>query len=804
MSKASKKISYEKPDLINLERLIQSPALRKQEKESLKSYKEKIDNETNEVKIEYSYDKFGRYLGYATKGKSKTYTTGTSMKRIIRNLLFGETYDDLDIANASGEVMCQLFNRHGLNTEKMSYLNKNRKEVLEMIMDYHPSFKIERDTAKEILIEIFFCGSGHTSQYKELSAFTESDKIMTYDLPPFVEELKKEYAYNLDYIVKKREYQDMINYIIKKKGEEEKDPWIGNFASLLYQDEERKILDVIVSEVSKIGKRLNINNSTGSLIFDGLHIKKEVSIKDYIRRIEDAILEQTNYNLKLEIKDMIVKKEEQLKYLGDKPVEITYEAKKAKFELACFKTRKGKLPFHTQEVVDGIIDIYSQTKSDFNISYEDWIGGPEFLKDWFVDSNKRAYDDIEYSCVKDEDKKDNIFYSFPTLRFKTLVSNSDPEQKQKNISFFEDYLLLLVEDNPRYVEWLRLWLADILINPDNKGSQPVAIILYGQQGSGKTTIRCLQQKCLGDKLVHHTSDPSVNGEVMNDFNKTLLNKIFIEYEELNMRIHSALSEKLKALITDKLHNITKKREDTITVKASERHLATTNNAMSAVIEKGDRRYVAFRVSNRRVNDTKYWDSFYKNLDNDSFIKDICDYLCSFKEKVSLYAFRDSRPITEYYKSLQQMSILPHLDFLRDTFFYNKDQVKEFLRNELYTIPSSTLCDLYNTWREMNQYKEKITSKSFTMHLKSLEVSYGISHQSKSSSNVFVIDFNKLRESLIRDFNITDDKPKKLLEPETSQDSSSKCRIVNPHKKNESLDDEKKESCSASFSYRKED
>jgi hypothetical protein len=53
------------------------------------------------------------------------------------------------------------------------------------------------------------------------------------------------------------------------------------------------------------------------------------------------------------------------------------------------------------------------------------------------------------------------------------------------------------------------------------------------------------------------------------------------------------------------------------------------------------------MSNKQVGDTIYWKEFYDKLNNNNFLKDIADYLCSFKDEVNLYTFRDKRPIINH-------------------------------------------------------------------------------------------------------------------------------------------------------------
>ena len=93
--------------------------------------------------------------------------------------------------------------------------------------------------------------------------------------------------------------------------------------------------------------------------------------------------------------------------------DLSYEALKARFELRHFKTENDKLPFHSINVRTG--EITSRTKDAFKVAYMDWIpvGGKQFLDRWFNDGLKRAYERIEYSYVKKEDRERTVFYAFP-------------------------------------------------------------------------------------------------------------------------------------------------------------------------------------------------------------------------------------------------------------------------------------------------------------------------------------------------------------------------------------------------------
>jgi hypothetical protein len=234
-----------------------------------------------------------------------------------------------------------------------------------------------------------------------------------------------------------------------------------------------------------------------------------------------------------------------------------------------------------------------------------------------------------------------VYYAFPEMRHEKLVSISTEQEKQANVDYFLDYIRLLVEDKAEYVEWLVMWLADILVNPDDKGQTPVSVVLWGGQGAGKTLLCELMARLLGEKLVHRTDDPMRNGDIMaaaGDFNSTLKYKLFIEFEEINFKTHTQVADRIKALITERTHTITHKGQDSVDVRATERILFTTSAAGSVVIESGDRRYAAFAVSTRRIGDAQYWNEHYAKLKDQSYVKDVA---ASFSQG-SARSIRDRR------------------------------------------------------------------------------------------------------------------------------------------------------------------
>jgi hypothetical protein len=65
-----------------------------------------------------------------------------------------------------------------------------------------------------------------------------------------------------------------------------------------------------------------------------------------------------------------------------------------------------------------------------------------------------------------------------------------------------------------------------------------------------------------------------------------------------------------------------------------------------------------------------------------------------------------------------------------------------------------MCSEYNRWRAENSMKDPISSKSFTMKMVSHGTGYGIGRDTSGNRhNAFLIDTDRLRAALTRDFSV---------------------------------------------------
>lgn len=310
-----------------------------------------------------------------------------------------------------------------------------------------------------------------------------------------------------------------------------------------------------------------------------------------------------------------------------------YEAAKALFEARRFRTANGKRKFH--RILRGSGTLVSETKAAFTIANEDCadcgVGGAKrFLRAWFNDERARSYEYVEHSYVRRENRRSTVYYACAEPRHEALVSTSTESEKHANVEYFLDYVRLLVDD--ARVEWMVAWLADILVNPDDKGPCPIAVVLCGAPGSGKSSLCELMARLLGAGYVHRESffPASFEPPARHKSGPMLKCKLFVEFEEIDFRAYRKTAGRVKAMVSERARWIEPRAADAMCVKASERVLITTSTAGKVVLDSGDPTFAAFAVSARRVGDTAYWTEHYAKLGCASYIKDVAEYLLSRK------------------------------------------------------------------------------------------------------------------------------------------------------------------------------
>lgn len=183
------------------------------------------------------------------------------------------------------------------------------------------------------------------------------------------------------------------------------------------------------------------------------------------------------------------------------------------------------------------------------------------------------------------------------------------------------------DDNYKYI---MSWLAQIIKTPHKKTE--VAILLQGGMGTGKT-LPCdfLYNWVFGKNLSLTASGLQ---SLTQRFNGSVMGKVFAKVDELSIVSESfnAAFDKMKSLITDRNIQIEQKGLEHIEVDNFINMILTTNHRHTVKLERDDRRYACFSVSDKYKQDDDYFGVFMDTLNNQNAGDHVFTYFLRYREE----------------------------------------------------------------------------------------------------------------------------------------------------------------------------
>jgi len=202
------------------------------------------------------------------------------------------------------------------------------------------------------------------------------------------------------------------------------------------------------------------------------------------------------------------------------------------------------------------------------------------------------------------------------------------------------------DNNEEHYKYIMGWLAQVIKTPEKKTE--VAILLQGGQGSGKT-LPC-------DVLLEHVFGKDLGmtasglGSLTQRFNGCTMGKIFSNVNELSVVDGDAFNasfDKMKSLITDRRLQVEKKGLEHIQIDNFNNFIMTTNHVHTVKLERDDRRYAVFSVSDKYKQDSNYFSHFMDTLDNQNAGDNIYTYFLRYEDMINVRKI----PMTEIRRDL---------------------------------------------------------------------------------------------------------------------------------------------------------
>ena len=273
-------------------------------------------------------------------------------------------------------------------------------------------------------------------------------------------------------------------------------------------------------------------------------------------------------------------------------------------------------------------------------------------------------------------------FGIDKYEFNTWTSlRSNITDFQMNMDVVNPILIFIKEvicnSDETVYKYFTSWLRHIIVKPYKKTE--VAVFLHSNaKGTGKGSLSYwLKNHVFGTHISNVISGLSKLTQKHNTCIKQKILTIVEEIPAIQGEFHSQF-DTMKHLITDPQVTVEPKGVDAYEIPNMVNFLMMSNNQMALKIEKGDRRYACFEVSDCKRGNEEYWNYIHDKVLTEETAKHFYQYMASLCDDdcVSLRQI----PKTKLRQQMIENSISAHERFFSD------------IRDGLYEVPAGAFMD----------------------------------------------------------------------------------------------------------------
>lgn len=730
-------------DYAVLQMMYDSKYITDDQRTDLKPILKKIDKKTGKLKCKHHQASgIGRY--YATHKISPI-----CVSRIIKHTLF--TYldwIDIDMVKGHPTIIKQIALKNGYATPEIDkYLANPDATFKTLLKHYATDDKLTEDDVKDIF-NLAIYGGGHSTWLKQM---VEDKKNVNQQKHPIVKAFITEVRAIANLVYKSNQnISDRVasscNYDCacqpscslseyKKQGRV-MSYWCGVIENHIVHLTAKMLIKEKWIIPKQFGQELD------GFCFKNLGFDADAKAV-MTKKINDMIVEKTGLAVTMKFKEYKEEKicrpilEARMKLENDPPAVSESEADEEQtFIQETFDDIALAFEENHQKIINkGFFvkttseEIVTMSKTHLITAYENITyivqskqGLPiikNFINDWIHNNNKqKCYHDL--GCYPhDIVCPENIYNTWTPFAMENI---SEYTEMPAELEIIKKHILIMCNHDKKVAHYFTLWIAQLIRCPSRKSNMP---LLQSAQGGGKSTLILILTLMLGIKKVFSTRNPSrdVWG---GGFNGQMSSAFLVVLDEISKKETIASDGEIKGLITEPTLTINKKGVPQFEIQSYHRFIATTNNTEPMGTTEDDRRKWFIKSSDELVGNKKYFDDFYKMLEDTNVVKTCYEYFKALTEADTFHLL--PLPKTEFAKDLCSLSRSPIQHFLED-FVLGINKVDEFGN---YEILSSSLFELFKKWKFDNDVKYDVSNISFGLRLKNLKIN-GISIKKKVMS-----------------------------------------------------------------------
>jgi hypothetical protein len=306
-----------------------------------------------------------------------------------------------------------------------------------------------------------------------------------------------------------------------------------------------------------------------------------------------------------------------------------------------------------------------------------------FIDRWLVNNNEiRNKRTMGFHLKNCPDDAYNLWTPF------SMELLHDYVEKKEAIELFKKHISILCNHEEPIIDYVIKWIAFMIQYPEKKSKM---LVFVSDEGAGKNTLLEIIKKMIGNKKVFESTDPS--RDVWGNFNSQMVDAFLVCLNEVSPIDFKNASGKVKALITDPTLTISEKYVKPFEIISHHHFIAATNVLDGFKPTKNDRRQGIIRCSDELIKQNKtpeqvkvideYLTNIYSMMEDVDSIKTIFEWLKSIPDLSQFFGV--PFPLTEFHKTMTELTVTPIEAWLRDFVSNHLDKVEvEYTCNEVYT------------------------------------------------------------------------------------------------------------------------
>ena len=704
------------------------------EREQLILYKKLIDDK-GLAKIEYNKVK---NINYGRVNPNKALGL-FSIRRQIRQTLAKGKLTDIDIENCHPVILLQICNSNSIACKYLEEYTKKRNEHLQKVMT---DYKVSRDVAKKLFIQLLYFGSFETWKRNNNVEGEETKFINNFknEIQKIGETISNNNKQIIELVKKRKEEQIKKNYNL-----------IGSVVSYYLQEIECQILETIYNYC--VNKKY-ITNNIAVLCADGLMIETANYKPELLKELHKLILNKFGLNLKFTEKEMTedylnILDEHQLKnelteYFKEdfniRTMTTLFNNDILEFKdcyLNIFEYSKSFKYFNYYSaqfyLTNSIYKIYKNKIEIFGKTFNETFNQLNFTPNGKIYKFTDLYDNSQQKTIyssfdfepnrKKESDKYNLFRGF-------IFDDENNEYDEEIIKPFLEHVKYICNNNESY-EYVINWLSHIIQKPEEKTG--VGLVFYSiTEGVGKNIIFEIYEKIIEGYEMRFRDTKDLTSQ----FNGLSMGKLFCIGDEINGRAQEIANE-LKDMLTRNKQVIEFKGKDKFIVNDYNNYVFTTNNEDVFKISQSDRRFM-FIECPEEIKNQEYYINLVNFKNNNKCLKHLYNY---FKTKdLTTYNTREI-VMTDYKLNLIVANLPAYIRFIKDE--YENYEGENYDVNDLYKFS----LDYARRNKLTSKYTEMLFSKKFKaifgeLNIKDKETRRSIYSFPKGGKNQIIDLINK--------------------------------------------------------------